>query len=244
MDTEQATRTGPSGSTGSRVELSHVNKTYTLGDRSTLHAVDDATLTIPGGTLTALCGASGSGKSTLLHLMGAIDTPDSGTITVAGTEVTALRRNALADYRASIGFIFQQFHLLPALTVLDNVLAPLVARKTTFDRHERAAELLKAVGLNDRADSLPSQLSGGQQQRVAIARALISSPGLLLADEPTGNLDSTTAHEVLDLIAELQAARGTTVVIATHDADIAQRAHHVIRVTDGVADLDPQSAPA
>lgn len=240
--TATPTATAASHTTGATVKLTHVTKTYTLGDRSTLRAVDDTTLTIPGGTFTALSGASGSGKSTLLHLIGAIDTADSGTIIVDGTEITALRRNALADYRASIGFIFQQFHLLPALTLLDNVLAPLVARRTSFDRHARASELLEAVGLGDRADSLPSQLSGGQQQRVAIARALISSPGLLLADEPTGNLDSTTAHEILDLIAALQADRGTTVIIATHDPTIAQRAHHVIHVTDGVARLDPDPA--
>ncbi len=232
--------TESSRSDGVAVALEHVVKRYTLGDGSTLLAADDVTLNIEAGSFTAITGPSGSGKSTLLHLIGAIDTPDSGTITVAGTTVTSLHRNALADYRASIGFIFQQFHLLPALTLLDNVLAPLVARKTTFDRRARALELLDAVGLAHRATAIPAQLSGGQQQRVAIARALINYPGLLLADEPTGNLDSHTAEEILDLITQLQTERGTTVIIATHDPAVAAKAHHSITVSERSRRLNRQ----
>ncbi|MFN8083751.1 MAG: ABC transporter ATP-binding protein [Dermatophilaceae bacterium] len=222
----------PNGS-GAVVELKDVIKQYTLGDGSTLTAADAITTTIAAGAITAITGPSGSGKSTLLHLIGAIDSPDSGTITVDGHEITRMNRNQLADYRASIGFIFQQFHLLPALTLLDNVLAPLVGRKVTFDAHERSRELLAAVGLEDRFDALPSQLSGGQQQRVAIARALIAQPRLLLADEPTGNLDSHTAAEIIALIHRLQSDRGATVVIATHDASVASQATHTLHVSDG-----------
>lgn len=226
----------PDGSptvSGDRVELDHVRKTYRLGDGSQLVAADNVTLTIDPGQTTALVGASGSGKSTLLHLIGAINRPDSGTITVGGRQITGLNRRALADYRSMIGFVFQQFHLLPAFTALDNVLAPLVARRVTFDKRHRARELLDAVGLSARKTALPAQLSGGQQQRVAIARALINNPGLLLADEPTGNLDSRTAEDIISLLADLQRDRGTTVIIATHDTHLADRSDRVIGIHDG-----------
>lgn len=215
------------------IRLDHVTRSYKLGDGSTLRAADDVTLEIPAGTRTALIGVSGSGKSTLLHLIGGIDRPDVGTITVGDTEVTALKGGAMSDYRSRIGFIFQQFHLIPSLSVLDNVLIPLSGR----DRKgkQRALELLDAVGLADRPRALPSQLSGGQQQRVAIARALVVQPQLLLADEPTGNLDSETAAQILHLIADLQSAVETTVVIATHDNAIAEICPQRIRITDGQA---------
>ena len=219
---------------GAAVLLDHVTKTYRLGDGSLLHAADDVTLAIEAGRRTALVGASGSGKSTLLHLIGAIDRPDSGTITVGDQVVTGLRGRHLADYRASIGFVFQQFHLLPALSLLDNVLAPLVGRRVP-DKKQRGLEVLDAVGLADRARALPSQLSGGQQQRVAIARALVVRPLLLLADEPTGNLDSVTAAEILDLLGELHGTFGTTVIIATHDPDVAATCDDIVRVEDGRA---------
>lgn len=219
--------------TGAAVALCEVTRSYRLGDGSTLCAADRIITTFSPGQTTAVLGASGSGKSTLLHLIGAVDRPDSGRITVDEVEITSLGRNALADYRASIGFVFQQFHLLPALTALDNVLAPLVARTVNFDKHDRARALLAAVGLSGREHALPAHLSGGQQQRVAIARALIHGPRLVLADEPTGNLDSTTAAGTLDLMYELQREGGTTLIIATHDHTIAERSDHILRIVDG-----------
>lgn len=219
--------------TGVAVRLEHVTKAYRLGDGSTLTAAADVTLTLAPGRFTSVVGASGSGKSTLLHLIGAIDRPDQGRIVVGERDITALGRRDLADYRAGVGFVFQQFHLLPALTVTDNVLAPLVARKTDFDRHERARDLIAAVGLSGRETALPSQLSGGQQQRVAIARALIARPALLLADEPTGNLDSATSAEITELLTSLQRDHGTTLIMATHDLELAHAADHVIHIRDG-----------
>lgn len=215
------------------VALRDVRKEFTLGDGTKLAAADGITLDIERGRFTAVTGPSGSGKSTLLHLIGAIDHVDSGTITVGDTDITALTSRAAADYRAGIGFIFQRFHLLPALTLTDNVLAPVIARKVDFDKRARARELLDAVGLEGRYDSMPSQLSGGQQQRVAIARALVSHPDLLLADEPTGALDSTTADEILTLLRDLQTTRGMTIIMATHDHTIAASAHREIHVRDG-----------
>ncbi len=196
-------------------------------------ALDDVSLVVPAGTIAAITGASGSGKSTLLHVVGAMDEPDEGTITVGETEVTALSRKAQTEYRRRIGFIFQRFHLLTAVSAQDNVAAPLLPYRTAFDRQERARSLLEAVGLDDRADAVPSHLSGGQQQRVAIARALINDPQLLLADEPTGNLDSQTGAEIMELILRLRAERGMTVLIATHDPLIAARCDTVIRILDG-----------
>lgn len=215
------------------VSLCGVSKTYRLGDGTVLRAADDITHDIPAGVITTLVGASGSGKSTLLHLIGSIDVPDSGTITVAGQELSTLNRKQRADYRSRIGFIFQRYHLLPSLTAMDNVLAPLAARKVDFDKHQRASDLLDMVGLQGRAHSLPSQLSGGQQQRVAIARALVNSPHVLLADEPTGNLDSTTAHEILELVKDLQRELNATVLIATHDPNVAAMAPNRLTVVDG-----------
>jgi putative ABC transport system ATP-binding protein len=220
---------------GDAIRVRDAVKTYRLGDGSTLTATDHISLDIEPGTTTAFVGASGSGKSTLLHLIGAIARPDSGEITVGDRTITTLRRRDLADYRASIGFIFQQFHLLPAFTALDNVLAPVAGRRVDFDRHARARELLADVGLAGRETALPSQLSGGQQQRVAIARALINNPGLILADEPTGNLDSTTAAEIIGLLAELQADRGTTIILATHDPDLAATCDRIVHIKDGQA---------
>ncbi|RNI24598.1 ABC transporter ATP-binding protein [Flexivirga caeni] len=217
------------------IHLDDVTKSYRLGE-STIQAADHLTLSIDEGSATAIVGRSGSGKSTLLHLIGGIDRPDSGTITVDGQNLGALTRNKLADYRSSIGFVFQQFHLLPALSALDNVLVPLVARRVDFDRHDAARQLLEAVGLHGREHAMPSQLSGGQQQRVAIARAMIHRPTLLIADEPTGNLDTTTATGVLDLLFQLQQDHGTTLVIATHDTTVAAQADDVIHIDSGHID--------
>lgn len=218
---------------GVGITLRSVSKRYYLGDGSRINAADDIDLDLEPGTMTAIVGPSGSGKSTLLHLIGAIDRPDGGTIVVGDQDITRFRRNAAADYRASIGFVFQQFHLLPALTTEDNVIAPLVSRKVPYDRHGYARELIAAVGLDGRNHSLPSQLSGGQQQRVAIARALIARPGLILADEPTGNLDSQTAGDIIALLRRLQRSHGTTLLLATHDSTITAQADRTVHVRDG-----------
>jgi len=226
----------------SLVRLDGVSKSYRLGDGSILTAARDVTLEILAGQRVAMVGASGSGKSTLLHLIGAIDTPDSGTISVGGQVVTGLSGRRLADYRAGIGFVFQQFNLVPGLSLLDNVAAPLVGRKVSDDKWARARELLDAVGLAGRERSLPSQLSGGQQQRVAIARALVVRPSLLLADEPTGNLDSSNAEAIMDLLLELQHRYGATIVLATHDAALAATCDQVYEIRDGVVTEGPLPA--
>ncbi|KHD75324.1 ABC transporter [Actinoplanes utahensis] len=186
------------------------------------------------GTSVALTGPSGSGKSTLLHLIGAIERLDAGSIVVGGREIGGLSGKELAAYRRTVGFVFQRFHLLPALTALDNVIAPVLPFRTAFDKRQRALELLDLVGLKDRAGALPSQLSGGQQQRVAIARALVNDPPLLLADEPTGNLDSRTGESIVDLLLSLRDDRGATVVVATHDPGLAERCDGSLRLRDGV----------
>jgi putative ABC transport system ATP-binding protein len=224
--------TGAANAGGARVDIDRLSKRYESGG-VTISALDEVSLTMDAGSLVAITGPSGSGKSTLLHLLGAMDRADSGTIRVGETEVTALTRREQVDHRRRIGFVFQRFHLLPALTALDNVAAPLLPYRTSFDKHERARELLDAVGLGDREHSLPSELSGGQQQRVAIARALINHPILLLADEPTGNLDTQTGSEIVELLLELRASRGMTVVVATHDPVVASRCDRIVRLQDG-----------
>ncbi|MCA0297360.1 MAG: ABC transporter ATP-binding protein [Actinobacteria bacterium] len=226
---------------GVSVVLRQVTKTYRVGDGSRVWAADSVSLDIAAGSRTALVGPSGSGKSTLLHLIGAIDHPDSGTITVDGQVLGDLAGAGLARYRAGVGFVFQQFHLVPGLSLLDNVYAPMVGRRRLVNRRGRALAMLDAVGLADRHRALPSQLSGGQQQRVAIARALVGRPGLLLADEPTGNLDSATAVEILDLLTRLQQEFDTTVVIATHDPGVAASCDDIFRVADGSVTADPDA---
>jgi putative ABC transport system ATP-binding protein len=224
------------------IELRAVSKRYGTGGTEPVTAADDVTVQIEPGGYIALTGASGSGKSTLLHLIGALERPDSGTITSDGTEVTALRGAALAAYRRTVGFVFQRYNLLPALTVLDNVIAPVLPYRTSWDKLERGRRLLEAVGLGGRERSLPSRMSGGEQQRVAIARALINTPYLLLADEPTGNLDSRTATGILDLLTELRRENPMTVIIATHDPQIAARCDRLIRLRDGAVIDDMEIA--
>jgi len=219
--------------TGALVRVADVSKTFPLGGGRQLSAVRDVSLTIEPGTVLAITGPSGSGKSTLLNLIGAIDRPDEGEIEVDGQKLTGLSRNQLADYRRSIGFVFQRYNLLPALTALDNVLAPVLPYRTAYDKVSRAGELLAQVGLAGRERSLPSLLSGGEQQRVGIARALIGSPRLLLADEPTGNLDSATGAEIVKLLLSLREENGMTIVIATHDSDLAATADRHLRLHDG-----------
>jgi putative ABC transport system ATP-binding protein len=224
------------------LELRGVCKRYGTGTGTATEvtAADQVTFTIEAGAFVALTGASGSGKSTMLHLIGAIERPDSGVITVNGTEVTALRGAALADYRRTVGFVFQRYNLLPGLTALDNVIAPVLPYRTGWDKRDRARSLLAAVGLAGRERSLPARMSGGEQQRIAIARALINTPPLLLADEPTGNLDSATAADILDLLARLRAEHDMTIILASHDPQIAARAERLIRLRDGAVVDDLQ----
>jgi putative ABC transport system ATP-binding protein len=215
-----------------RVEVEGLCKRFRTGGAE-LVALDRVDLAIEAGAFVAVVGPSGSGKSTLLHLLGAMDEADSGTIQVGGDVVSRLSASGRVRYRRRIGFVFQRFHLLPALSVLDNVAAPLLPYRVRFDKVGRARELLDAVGLAGREKALPSELSGGQQQRVAIARALVNDPVLLLADEPTGNLDSQTGTELVDLLLDLRERRGMSVLVATHDAMIASRCDRIIRLLDG-----------
>ena len=230
-DRTPARATEPGG-----IELRDITKRYRTGSDRPAVAADNVSVRIEPGALVALAGPSGSGKSTLLHLVGAIERPDSGTIINGSVEVTALHGSALAAYRRTVGFVFQRYNLLPALTALDNVIAPVLPYRTGWDKAARARELLDAVGLAGRERSLPARMSGGEQQRVAIARALINAPDLLLADEPTGNLDSHTAAAIIDLLTEtrdLRHDRPMTVIIATHDPQIASRCDRLIRLRDG-----------
>jgi putative ABC transport system ATP-binding protein len=217
----------------SALELRGVCKRYGTGQGGQVTAADDVTLTVEAGAFVALTGASGSGKSTMLHMIGAIEPPDSGVIVSNGTEVTALRGAAQADYRRTVGFVFQRYNLLPGLTALDNVIAPVLPYRTGWDKRDRARQLLAAVGLAGREQSLPARMSGGEQQRIAIARALINTPALLLADEPTGNLDSANATEILDLLARLRAEHRVTMLLVSHDPQVAARAERLIRLRDG-----------
>ncbi len=196
-------------------------------------ALTDVDLVVEHGSAVALCGPSGSGKSTLLHLVGGMDRPDAGRIVVGGQDVTAMTNRELVDYRRTVGFVFQRFLLLPALSALDNVIAAVLPFRTGFDKQARARELLDVVGLGHRVGALPGQLSGGEQQRVAMARALMGGPRLLLADEPTGNLDTATGAEVIDLLLRLRDEREMTVLIATHDMTVAARCDRVVRLADG-----------
>jgi putative ABC transport system ATP-binding protein len=222
------------------IELRDIRKRFGLGQQQQVIAADGISLTIGTGEFVSLTGPSGSGKSTLLHLIGAIERPDSGTIVSNGVNVTELRGAALAGYRRTVGFVFQRYNLLPALTALDNVLAPVLPYRTGWNKQEQARELLAAVGLAGREQSLPSRMSGGEQQRVAIARALINRPPLVLADEPTGNLDSRNATEIIDLLTTLRDQYHTTVLLASHDPQVAARSERLIRLRDGAVADDIQ----
>jgi len=192
-------------------------------------------VTVSRGEFLALRGSSGAGKSTLLHLFGGLDLPDSGTIEVLNHRLTSMGGNDLARFRNQrIGFIFQAYHLLPELTALENVLlSARIARTSYAKAQSNARSLLERVGLGSRLDHRPSQLSGGEQQRVGIARALVNEPQLILADEPTGNLDTSTGREVMDILLNLRAERNATLIIATHDLGLASKAERVIMLTDG-----------
>jgi putative ABC transport system ATP-binding protein len=217
---------------GFEVRLEAVSKRYEA-DGEAVVALGEVDLHVDPGGMLAVMGPSGSGKSTLLHVVGAMDRPDSGTVQVDDFTVSTLSRSEQAAYRRRIGFVFQRFHLLPALTVLDNVVAPVLPFRTDFDKFERGRTLLASVGLAERERSLPSKLSGGEQQRVAVARALIGEPGLLLADEPTGNLDSVTGADIVQLISDLRTEKDMTVIVATHDPVIASTCERVVTMRDG-----------
>ena len=243
--TQLSDQSAPAGAVpgGAAVEVNDLQKTYGLDTGQQITAATHLNLSVQPGSIIAITGPSGSGKSTLLHLIGAIDRPDAGSITVDTTTVTSLSARQLAQYRRTVGFVFQRYNLLPALTALDNVLAPVLPYRTDYDKHTRAVELLAAVGLAGRENSLPSRLSGGQQQRVAIARALVNTPRLLLADEPTGNLDSSTGDDILRLLLDLRDQHGMTIMLATHDPAIAARADRLLRMHDG-AILDDTTVSA
>jgi putative ABC transport system ATP-binding protein len=217
------------------VEAADVTREYQLGGVA-VPALRGVSVTIPAGDYAAILGPSGSGKSTLMHLLGGLDRPTTGTLRIAGRSITELSATELARLRnRTIGFVFQSFHLLPRTTAVDNVALPLVyAGVRAGERRRRAEEVLDRVGLSHRFKHRPNQLSGGEQQRVAIARALVTAPSLLLADEPTGNLDTATGTEVLALLETLNRESGVAVVIVTHDQEVAARAARQIRMRDGL----------
>ncbi len=229
------------------VELSGVRRVYTVG-AGEVRALDGLSLTVPGGQFLAIVGPSGSGKSTLLSLLGGLDRPDEGQITVEGQELGGLRSHELARFRqGTVGFVFQSFNLLPNVTALDNVGLPMIfAGVDDATREKRARELLELVGLAERAHHRASQLSGGEQQRVAVARALANNPRVLLADEPTGNLDSETGQRVMQMLAGLHRQQGLTLVVVTHNQAVAQGAQRIVRLRDGrvVEDVEGRKVPA
>ena len=220
------------------ISLRGITRDFQLGAQ-TVHVLKGIDLDIKQGEYVALMGPSGSGKSTLMNLLGCLDTPTAGSYTLAGRDVSRMDDNDLAAVRnKEIGFVFQTFNLIPRQTALQNVSLPLVyAGKPRMERITRAEEVLAQVGLEDRMTHQPNQLSGGQRQRVAIARALVNTPSMILADEPTGNLDSTTSDEIMRLFDDIHQA-GNTLVVVTHEEEIAQHAHRIIRLRDGMIESD------
>ncbi|MRG87192.1 ABC transporter ATP-binding protein [Salinibacillus xinjiangensis] len=224
-----------------QIKCKSISKVF-YGDGVRTFAVDGVDLTFEEGEFVSIVGTSGSGKSTFLSLLGALDSPTSGEIIYGNESIHKRNRKQLSDFRfENIGFIFQQFHLLPTLTALENVMAPLFARKVSYDKRKRAEELLTQMGLEDKFHSLPSQLSGGQQQRVAIARAMVHEPSWLLADEPTGNLDTETGEIIFDLISTLNKEKSCGVIFVTHDPALAKRAERQIEMKDGKVTHDQRS---
>lgn len=214
------------------VQTKNLTKTYAMGEMQ-VQALDGVDFSVSAGEFVAIIGKSGSGKSTLLHMLGGLDVPTSGSVIVDGNDLTMLDRTQLALFRRRrVGFIFQQYNLIPDLNVWDNIIFPLALDGVAIDT-EFIDELLTALHIAEKRDRMPSQLSGGEQQRVAIARALAMCPALILADEPTGNLDTTTSHEVMGLIRTLAAKLGQTLIVVTHDIDIAQLADRIVEMRDG-----------
>lgn len=223
------------------IDIQGIGKTYRIGAVE-VNALDKVDLKIDKGEYVALMGPSGSGKSTLMNILGCLDTPTRGTYNLNGINVSRRTDNELAEVRnKEIGFIFQTFNLLSRNTALENVALPLVYSGIDKKaRTEKAKKALENVGLGDRMEHKPNELSGGQRQRVAIARALVNNPSIILADEPTGNLDTKTSHEIMDLIEDIH-RQGNTVIIVTHEEDIARRAHRVVRLRDGNIESDTRS---
>lgn len=222
----------------SLISINDIQRDFKLGSE-VVHVLRGINLEIQKGEYVALMGPSGSGKSTLMNILGCLDTPTAGSYILNGKDVSKMTDSELAEIRnKEIGFVFQTFNLMPRTTALDNVALPMVyagASKTA--RRERAMEVLKDVGLSDRMDHKPNQLSGGQRQRVAVGRALVNKPSIILADEPTGNLDSKTSVEIMGLFDEIH-SRGNTVILVTHEEDIAEHAHRIIRLRDGQIESD------
>lgn len=220
------------------IETHEINKTYKMGSEI-IEALKSVSISVDRGEYVAFMGPSGSGKSTLMNIIGCLDSPTSGSYILAGKDVSDMSENELAEIRnKEIGFVFQTFNLLPRASCLDNVALPLVyAGYSRSDRSELAFQALSNVGLGDRTKHRPNELSGGQRQRVAIARALVNNPSIILADEPTGNLDSKTSHGIMELFHELH-VNGNTIIMVTHEDDIAHYAHRVIRLRDGLVETD------
>ena len=221
------------------IELEHVTKVYTMGDVQ-VHALRDISLELREGELTAIMGPSGSGKSTLMNILGCLDVPSGGTYKLEGTDVAKLSSDRLAAIRnQKIGFVFQQYNLLARTTAIENVELPLLYSGKP-NRRKLAMEALETVGLEGRMHHKPTELSGGQQQRVAIARALVNSPSIILADEPTGNLDTKTGQEIIALFQKLEREKGITVIFVTHDPEVAEYTQRIIRIRDGLIEGDYQ----
>ena len=220
------------------VSIQQLSKVYAM-DGESVHALRDVSFDVPEGDFVAIMGSSGSGKSTLLNLLGCLDRPTSGRILLGSDDVTQLNDNRLSEIRASrIGFVFQSYNLIPQLTVLENIEVPLFYQGAGHAlARQRSRQLAEMVGLADRLTHRPTQLSGGQQQRVAIARSLINDPYFILADEPTGNLDSATTEEILDLLENLN-RQGKTIVMVTHEPDVGERTKRIVRLKDGQLDSD------
>jgi putative ABC transport system ATP-binding protein len=220
------------------IETQHLAKVYRMGNND-VHALQDVTITIKRGEYVAFMGPSGSGKSTLMNIVGCLDSPTTGQYMLNNHLVSEMTENELADIRnKEIGFVFQTFNLLPRATALENVALPLIyAGYGKAERHERAMEALVSVNLGDRHHHRPNELSGGQRQRVAIARALVNHPSIILADEPTGNLDTKTSYDIMNLFQELH-DKGNTIIMVTHEDDIAHYAHRIIRLRDGLVEND------